>query len=338
MSKALRIRRLCSKCENVTDFESTPREETIIVKREPIRINIQYYTCRHCGDEVLDPASSPDPFGLAYEEYRERHGFLKPSEISSWRERFHLTQEEVSKLLGIGTATLSRYENGSLQDESHDKLLRSVIDEPMNLLKMVEESDGVLEPRKRERLIKALREARADYCSIDNAIALNLGDYDPDEYSGYKRLDLRKLYNLILFFSKTGVLKTKLNKLLFYADFKHYKEYGIPITGAQYAHIPFGPAPNNYEMYFASLHAQKAIVFLEEEYPNGYVGEIIKAAKEPDLTLFSIGELRVMASVAEDFANYSASQITDRSHREVGYQETKNGGLISYAYAAKLTY
>jgi hypothetical protein len=156
-------------------------------------------------------------------------------------------------------------------------------------------------------------------------------------------LDLEKLYNAILFFCKEGILKTKLNKLLFYADFKHYKEYAISITGARYAHIPFGPAPDNYEIYYGALSSQKAIEFMEEIYPakrggEPVVGEIIKAAKKPDLSLFAASELRVMASVQEDFERYNAREITDFSHKEVGYQETEDGGTISYDYAKKLNY
>jgi uncharacterized phage-associated protein len=133
-------------------------------------------------------------------------------------------------------------------------------------------------------------------------------------------------------------LKTKLNKLLFYADFKHLKEYTLSITGAEYAHVPFGPAPDNYEIYYASLNSQKAIEFIEQPYPAGYVGEIIKAIKEADLSLFSPSELRIMASVMEDFTKYSAGEITEFSHKELGYQETNNGDLISYKYAVKLNY
>jgi putative zinc finger/helix-turn-helix YgiT family protein len=292
--------------------------------------------CRECGDEVLDPSLGVDPFNAAYEEYRKRHALLTPGEITNWRGSYNLTQNELAGLIGIGTATLSRYESGSLQEESLDRLLRFTM-EPSNLLKLVERSEGVFKPAKKERLIKALTEARADSCSIDTAIVLNLGGYQPDEFSGYRKLDLTKLYNAILFFCKNGVVKTKLNKLLFYADFKHYKEYGVPITGARYAHIPFGPGPDNYEIYFASLNTQKAIQFEEEIY-TGYVGENIKAIKEPTLGLFTTSELKIMASVAEHFDKHSASEITKFSHKEVGYQETENGELISYTYAAKLNY
>ncbi|TRZ51972.1 MAG: DUF4065 domain-containing protein [Dehalococcoidia bacterium] len=336
------VRGLCSNCEKETTLELKTKEEVIPVRNEPIKVEVQYSKCVQCGDEVFDPNLSVDPFDLAYREYRKKHGFLQPEGVRDWRKANKLTQSELAKLLGLGMATISRYENGALQDPSHEKLLRLAMNPP-NLLRLVEKSEGVFTEAKKRRLVEALQEVEADAHSIDSSIIVSFGNYEPNEYSGYRKLDLAKLYNAILFFCKEGVLKTKLNKLLFYADFKHYKEYVLSITGARYACIPFGPAPDNYEIYYGALSLQKAIEFIEEVYPPKYggesvVGEIIQAAKKPDLSLFSASEIRIMASVQEDFKEYNAREITEFSHKEAGYQETQNGSIISYNYAKKLNY
>jgi len=336
------VRGLCSNCEKETGLELVTKEEVIRVRNKPIKIEVQYSRCVQCGDEVFDPSLTVDPFDLAYREYRKKYGFLQPEEIRDWRKANKLTQGELARLLGVGVATISRYENGALQDPSHEKLLRLAMN-PFNLLRLIERSEGVFTETKKRRLVEALQEVEADAHSIDSTIIVNFGNYDPNEYSGYRKLDLEKLYNAILFFCKEGVLKTKLNKLLFYADFKHYKEYALSITGARYARIPFGPAPDNYEIYYGALSSQKAIEFIEEVYPPKYggeavVGEIIKAAKKPDLSLFAASELRIMASVQEDFKEYNAREIREFSHKEAGYQETQHGGTISYNYAKKLNY
>jgi len=336
------VRGLCSNCEKETGLELVTKEEVIRVRNEPIKVEVQYSRCVQCGDEVFDPNLNVDPFDLAYREYRRKHGFLQPEEIREWRKASKLTQSELARLLGLGMATISRYENGALQDPSHEKLLRLAMD-PSNLLRLIEKSEGVFTEAKKKRLVETLQEVEADIHSIDSSIIVSFGNYEPSEFSGYRRLDLAKLYNAVLFFCKEGVLKTKLNKLLFYADFRHFKEYALSITGAQYAHIPFGPAPDNYEIYYGALFSQKAIEFIEEVYPPKYggepvVGEIVRARKEPELSLFSISELRVMASVQEDFKDYNATQITDLSHKEAGFQATQDGSLISYNYANQLDY
>ena len=235
------VRGLCSNCEKETRLELVTKEEVIRVRNKPIKIELQYLRCVECGDEAFDPSLNVDPFSLAYRKYRKEYGFLQPEEIREWRKANKLTQGELAKLLGVGGATISRYENGALQDPSHEKLLRLAMN-PSNLLQLVEQSEGVFTESKKRRLVEGLEQVQAGGNSIDSTIMVSLGNYEPNEYSGYRRLDLEKLYSAILFFCKEGVLKTKLNKLLFYADFKHYKGYAISITGARYAHIPFGPA------------------------------------------------------------------------------------------------
>lgn len=333
------VKALCSNCEKETKFELVTEEEVINVRKEPIKVRIQYCRCKVCGDEVLDPNLNLDPFKLAYGEYRKRHDLLQPNELRDWRKSLRLTQEELGNLLHLGLATICQYENGALQDESHDRLLRLAMD-PSNLLKLVEKSEGVLSKEKQGRLIKALRGVEANSHSIDSSISINLGNYDPDEFSGYKRLDLAKLYNIILFFCEGGVFKTKVNKLLFYADFRFFKEFAFSITGARYAHVPHGPAPDNFEIYYGALSSRGAIYIDEWEGVSKegdiIVGDIIKVVGKPDLSLFSANELRVIASVKEDFESCSARQMKVLSHEEVGYLETKTGDLISYHYAGQL--
>ena len=330
-------RGICTNCENETEFERLVKKETFTVRGESIVIDVEYNKCKNCGDEVLDPEVNRDPFDLAYGEYRKQHALLQPEEIKNWRKTHHLTQSELAKLLGIGVATINRYENGALQNESHENLLRLAMDS-FNLLKLIEKSEGVFIEHRKKKLLDALKESEEVSCSLDDTIMITFGSTEKNGLNGFKKLDLSKVYNAVLFFSKDGVLKSKLNKLLFYADFKHFKEYTLSITGLRYAHLPYGPVPDNYAMYYATLFSKGLVEFMEEPYPNGYVGELIKAVKAPDLNVFSPGELRVMASVMEDFKDYNATQIQEISHKETGYQQTTAGETISYMYANELNY
>jgi len=113
---------LCTNCEKESEFDHVIRSKSFKVRGEDITVEIVLSRCTQCGDEVLDPAFN-DPFELAYKEYRRKHALLQPQEISSWRKAHHLSQAELARLLGFGIATLNRYENGSLQNESHESSL-----------------------------------------------------------------------------------------------------------------------------------------------------------------------------------------------------------------------
>jgi putative zinc finger/helix-turn-helix YgiT family protein len=326
---------ICPNCEKETELELVHRIEDIKVRGEAIKVEVKYYKCKSCGEEFEDPHSDEDSLDKAYREYRRRHGMMQPEEIRDFRKRFGLTQNEMSRLLGWGGATLSRYENGSLQDETHEKALRLAMD-PRNLLRLIEEAPDALSEEKRNRLIGKLRAAEEETCSLERIYEERFGKYEANELSGYRRLDLAKLFNAIAYFCKGGVLKTKLNKLLFYADFKHFKDYAVSITGARYARIPFGPAPDRYALYFAALLENGVIDVKEYPYSEEIIGEEFISVKEPDLSLFSDSELKILATVKEYFKDFTAKKITDFSHDEKGYMETPLGRIISYEYANEL--
>jgi len=68
--------------------------------------------------------------------------------------------------------------------------------------------------------VNELSAAAEKICSFPNILSERFGKYEPSVESGYKKLDLNRLFQMIIFFAKDGVLKTKLCKLIFYADFK----------------------------------------------------------------------------------------------------------------------
>jgi putative zinc finger/helix-turn-helix YgiT family protein len=328
---------ICPNCEKQTELEVKHATEDVVVRGESIPVAVEYYKCLACGEEFEDPGSHDDPLDKAYREYRKRHSMLQPEEINALRKRYGLTQNEMSRLLGWGGATLSRYENGALQDDAHEKTLR-LITEPHNLLRLIEESPDTLTEEKRKHLIEQLRGEEGEAYSFARIYEERFGSYEADEFSGYRRFDLAKLVNAILFFCKDteGRWKTVLNKLLFYADFKHCKEYTVSITGSRYARIPYGPAPDNWTHYLALLIEEGALRVEEVYYPNDVIGERLVAEKKPDLALFSDTELKILASVKEDLKDWSAKKVSDFSHDEKGYIETPGSRLISYTYAKDL--
>lgn len=331
------MRGLCPVCEKETAVDLVRKEETIKVRGELIPVHTPLFKCSACKEEFMDPKSSFDPLDAAYREYRRRHGMLQPEAIKEFRIAHGLTQSELSQLLGWGTATLSRYENGALQDETHEKALRLAM-EPRNLLSLIKQTPGAISDAKRERLVKEIGMIEDERYTFEAVLSEKLGRYEPDILSGYKKLDIHKLFNTILYFCKDGALKTKLNKLLFYSDFKHFKEYSVSITGARYAHLPHGPVPDNFELFFATMMHEENLIKLEEETYEGmdYIGEKYFSLKDPNLSAFVESELRVLFEVNDRFKGMGSKAIRDFSHDEKGYKETENSKLISYAYAADI--
>ncbi len=325
----------CPKCKTENSFVKMTSVETLDIRNENIRLEIPYIKCDVCEEEFFD--LDIDPLDLAYRQYRSKYNMIQPEQIKDLRKKYKLTQKDLSNLLGWGGATISRYENGALQDEAHDKVLHLVMD-PKNLKKLVHDNHSAIPLEKQELVLKIItRELLKDSKGIS---LLNLdvfGAYPTDEYSGLAPLNIKKIVNSILFFcSGSGELKTKLNKLLFYADFLHFKDYEKSITGAQYVHLQFGPVIDNYEFYFASLIHEDKSLLVEEKNCGSYIGENFIANKQPDISQFSTSELRVLSFIKEYFEDFNASKISAKAHKEKAYLETKELDLISYEYASDI--
>lgn len=323
----------CPHCEKATNLTKTTLVEEFEIRGEIIQVEVTLFKCEEESHEFEDPLSENDPIENAYREYRRRFNMLQPEEIKELRLSFGLIQRELTNLLGWGGATLSRYENGALQSEAHDRILKLAM-EPRNLLSLVKDQKSDLPEETAARLIENLQEmVGKKQLNLKAVFEEHYGYYVADDYSGFKELDLDKLLNAILFFSVgNGVFKTKLNKLLFYSDFKHYKDYSVSITGARYAHLPYGPTPDHYALLLAILQEEDRLVLMEEAFAE-YVGEIVIAKDILDISVFSTSELKILSEVKEYFEGYNSRQISELSHNETGYKETHVGNLISYQFS-----
>jgi len=162
-----------------------------------------------------------------------------------------------------------------------------------------------------------------------------------DLTSGFKEYDLEKLKNMILYLVKRldGVLKVKLNKLLWYCDFLHFKETSVSITGSQYVRLKYGQVPDNYERIIGTMQPE---LLDKDEIPFNtkdgiQIGEEFTALVEPDESIFSEKEIQVMDFIADTFHEDTSTSIMEKSHREAAYQRCKDGDIISYEYAKELS-
>lgn len=328
------MRQICPNCEKETKINFVKNTERIEVRGEQIEVLSEYYACVECQEEFVN-TKGVDSLDMAYREFRRLHGMLQPEEIRDWRKSHGLTQKELSALLGWGEVSLCRYENGALQDEAHEKLFRLAM-EPHNLLRLINDAPSALKDEKRERIITELKAAESESYTLDRIFEEQLNAHSPSLFNGYQKFNMSKFTNAMLFLcTGGGQLKTKINKLLFYTDFKCFKEFTVSLTGARYVHLPFGPVPDNYDILFAALR-QRGEISIGEVAIGPYWGENIVSKNDPDISVFSTSELRVLSEVKEFFDNYNSSEIKDYSHEESAYQKTASGEIISYELAEEL--
>ena len=137
---------------------------------------------------------------------------------------------------------------------------------------------------------------------------------------------------MIIFFADNTILKTKLLKEMFYADFLFYKENCKSITGLEYCKLPFGPVPDGFETILLNEYQEgmidyKPVITSSKEYYE------IAAKKKFNKDLFTKEELDVLAKIKKYFKDYNVKKIVDYSHKEKAYTDTNDCAKISYDYS-----
>ena len=329
---------LCSECGAVLEGGTSivKMEETFPVKGEPTTISSIVRVCNGCDAPVYDRELDSANLSKAFDLYRTKHGIISPAEIKSLREIYGLSQRDLSSLLGMGGVTIHRYESGSIPDEVHNQLL-VMLQDPRNMGEILKKCGGSLADSKRKKMTVKVEEAIREEASqkiLELAVA-KIDHKGADIYTGYLSFQPEKLMEMIVFLTQgAGVYKTKLNKLLWYSDFLHYRYFGVSISGSSYVHLPFGPCADRYDFFLLHLIEEKKLKSTEVFWGNGS-GEQFSALKEANDS-FALSEIEIMKAASQYFCNDTSKSISDISHAEKGYSETSNGDLISYAYADKL--
>jgi len=329
----------CPTCMKDTDVHIEDRRETLPVRGEDIDVESHVAVCSACGEDVWIDELEDETLARAFAEYRRRHRLLQPEEMKRIRKRWGLGQRAFAQLLGWGEITLHRYESGSLQDAAHDAQLR-MAERAENVRILLESNGERITPRQRETVEQRLEaaEALAADCECgDEDFERLLARRAEGGYGGNAPLSLAKVREMIAYFAELpDMFVTKLAKLMFYADFLHFRENTTSITGLAYAHAPQGPIPDRYERIRDDV-IENAVVEIEERFGDSWAGEVLVAQRPADLSVFSKSELVVLRAVRKRLGAKTSKRLSDMSHAETAWTTTEMGRRIPYETARELS-
>ena len=306
-------------------------EKEFIVKGKKIKETIKSRFCTNCNIQIYDEILDEEATKKVLLAYSKKYG-VDPEQIKQFRKRYSLSQDLFAKIIGCAKKTLISYENGtSIPNDTY-----------MIIMKTLFENEETIEP-----IIEAIKErfTEKEYTKIKENVYPYIGNnmksiYSFDienlnQFNGFTKLSMEKIKTVVSFLASNGIHKTKLLKELFYIDFKCYKTYGYSMTGLEYAKIPYGPVPDNFELILHELEKLEVIDYKKIIHEN-YEEDILKSKITDDFSMLTEEELEILNFVKDYFINFSVSKIVEFSHKENAYQNTKPSDLISYEYAFDL--
>lgn len=131
----------CPICDKIHEIYEYKEDRIAFVKGEHVKYKEVYFYCENAyGNEncFMNGAMLKRNLINGKNTYRKKHGLLTSNEIAGIRKKYGLSQSELSKLLGWDENEIARYEEKSVQDKEHDKILRQFRDDALFALSLLQ--------------------------------------------------------------------------------------------------------------------------------------------------------------------------------------------------------
>lgn len=235
--------------------------------------------------------------------------------IANLRLRKGLSQDDLSKSIAISRSSLAQIELGN----------RVVSLSEMQKLSMV--------------LSFSLDDFMTKNFLNDQNLEVSIETHDEviEERISVPALNINKLKNVLLYIlercaGKPNVGETVLYKLLYFSDFNHYELYEEHLTGAKYKKLPYGPVPQKLDSIINQMIDANQLQRIKTEF-RGYPQKRYLPLEKADLTMLKASEKDVIDKVIEQMSDWSATAISDYSHKDLPWEVTEEGKDINYELA-----
>ncbi len=312
--------------------------QTLTFRKEEFTVKQRFYLCADTGERFTSTEIDELNLSLVYNAYRAKHHIPSPEEIKKTREKYGLSAVKMSEILGFGPNSYGLYERGEIPSLANSKLLKLASD-PESFYQLVTDWE-VDNAKTKSKLLEKVNLRIEEESKTDFFKLFMLGNSPMSQLTGYRKPSFERLTEMVVYFAhKVPSYKTKMNKLLFYADFMCFRDQGVSMSGTQYKAIPYGPVPNKFQTLFENLAEIDVIDIFYTPLDNGGRKEqLIGRAERPfKANLFSKTEIDILEAVAMKFKDTTASEIVDISHKELAWLENEvNRSFIQYEYALDL--
>ncbi len=312
--------------------------QTLTFRKEEFTVKQRFYLCVDTGERFTSTEMDELNLSLVYNAYRSKHHIPSPEEIKKTREKYGLSAVKMSEILGFGPNSYGLYERGEIPSLANSKLLKLASD-PESFCQLVKDWE-VDNAKTKAKLLEKVNFRIEDESKTDFFKLFMFGNSPMSLLTGYRKPSFERLTEMVVFFAhKVPSYKTKMNKLLFYADFMCFRDQGLSMSGTQYKAIPYGPVPNKFQTLFENLAETDVIDICYTPLDNGNRKEQLRGRADRPFkaNLFSETEIDILETVAMKFKDTTASEIVDISHKELAWLENEaNWSFIQYEYALDL--
>jgi len=292
------------------------------VKGKEIEFDEYFLIDPETGEEKFDRNIELENDLRLYDIYKKEINLLTSTEIKNIRKKYGMTQKEFALSIGLGEITIHRFENGSIQTEAVDSIIRLSADPDIMYNFLIKNKSNFEESEYVNFLnavctLKSLKEHKIAQFDINNITHLKFDTIDVKKVTNQliikynSRVDeLSKKYGIDNMCSVAEyITPLKLQKLLYYIQGISSKIYGKPaFTNNIYA-WSYGPVVNEiYQMY----NGKSPISTPKKEYK------------------ISDGLSKIIDIVIASYGQIEAEKLITLTHNEEPWSNTERNCVISF--------
>ena len=330
----------CPYCKKEVEYKIERRE---LKEFRGIKVNTfeNVAICNECNQDLYVNKIEDENNERIYKIYREKANIIKAEDIVKLREKYDISQRELTAILGFGKMTINRYERGGLPTKSQSDYIKLLIENEDRFIEKVKEAyeNNNITEKTYKKIVSEGQEENISKKRVQENIRRYLKEVlnrKPDIYNGYKSLDLEKVENIISYIASKvkNLTITSLNKYLWYIDMLSFNKRAVAITGLTYQNQKFGPTIV-YKKYDELSLLDDKYQREDIETENGNTTKII-SNENFNLDKINDSEKEIIDTIIKLLKNKKVTDISEMSHREDGWKKTKRLEKISFEYAMNL--
>ena len=330
----------CPYCKKEVEYKIEQRE---LKEFRGIEVNTfeNVAICNECNQDLYVNKIEDENNERIYKIYREKANIIKAEDIVKLREKYDISQRELTAILGFGKMTINRYERGGLPTKSQSDYIKLLIENEDRFIEKVNEAyeNNNITEKTYKKIVSEGQEENISKKRVQENIRRYLKEVlnrKPDIYNGYKSLDLEKVENIISYIASKvkNLTITSLNKYLWYIDMLSFNKRAVAITGLTYQNQKFGPTIV-YKKYDELSLLDEKYQREDIETENGNTTKII-SNENFNLDKINDSEKEIIDTIIKLLKNKKVTDISKMSHREDGWKKTKRLEKISFEYAMNL--
>ena len=130
---------ICIQCGDFVNYKIDEIDDFFVIKDVKVKYKRRVALCECCHEEVwVDEVDSYNA-NAPIEQYCREQGLITISEIKELLHKYNIGKKPLSKLLGWGDITVSRYIDGQIPTKMYSEKLKSLND-PIEFYKLLEDN------------------------------------------------------------------------------------------------------------------------------------------------------------------------------------------------------